>query len=71
MEYFEKLVRLNNVIVDDILSNPSFEVSDLEDISCRMNNLMDQLEFWIQQDNKERFCWELKEHINWVLENYS
>ena len=70
-EYIEKLVGLNHLIAEDILDNPEFSLEELENIQCRMSDLIDQLEFWTKQGNQDRFCYELKDYINWMLENYS
>jgi hypothetical protein len=70
-EYIKKLVAVNRVIAKDILENPLFEVEDLERVQARMDDLIDQLQFWTEQDNKERFLYELKDYINWILKEYS
>jgi hypothetical protein len=70
-EYLKKLVSVNKLIAEDLIKNPSFKIEDLERVKARMDTLIPQLEFWIKQDNKERFIYELKDYINWVLEQYS
>jgi hypothetical protein len=69
--YIAKLVHVNKLINEDILSNPSFEIEDLELVQEKMTELIDQLEFWHSQDNEERFCYELKQHLHWMIKNYS
>lgn len=70
-EYLKNLVSVNKLIAEDLIKNPSFKIEDLERVQARMDTLISQLEFWIEQDNKERFIYELKDYINWVLEEYS
>jgi hypothetical protein len=56
---------------EDILENDSFTEKDLNEVNEKMSALMDQLAFWAEQDNQFRFGYELKNHIQWVIENYS
>lgn len=70
-EYLKNLVSANKLIIGDLMKNPSFEIEDLERVQARMDTLISQLEFWMKQENKERFIYELKDYINWVLEEYS
>jgi hypothetical protein len=70
-EYIKNLIHANNLIGNDILNNDSFTEEDLTEVRDRIGVLIEQLEFWIEQDNSERFCYELKNHIQWMIENYS
>ena len=70
-EYIKNLINANNLISEDILNNDAFDVEDLELVRDRVASLMKQLNFWIEQDNSERFCYDLKNHIQWMLDNYS
>ena len=70
-EYIKNLINANNLIGDDILNNDSFTEEDLTEVRDRIAVLIEQLEFWVEQDNTERFCYELKNHIQWMLNNYS
>ena len=70
-EYIENLIEANNLLGEDILNNPSFNDKDLECIRDRISILISQLQFWMQQDNPHRFAYDLKDHINWLMENYS
>jgi len=70
-EYIKNLINANNLISEDILNNDAFDVEELELVRDRVDSLMDQLKFWIEQDNSERFCYDLKNHIQWMLDNYS
>ena len=69
--YVKRLAELSKLVGDDIVDNDTFSVEDLEAIRDRMGSLISQLEFWIEQDNEERFCYELKDYLNWVLKNYA
>jgi hypothetical protein len=70
-EYIKNLINANNLISEDILNNDCFDVEDLELVRDRVASLMGQLDFWIKQDNSKRFCYDLKNHIQWMLDNYS
>ena len=70
-EYIKNLINANNLIGNDILNNNSFTEEDLTEVRDRIGVLIEQLEFWIEQDNSERFCYELKNHIQWMIKNYS
>ena len=70
-DYIKNLVEANKLIAEDILSNPSFSVEELEEIRDKMSSLIEQLEFWAEQNNSNRFMYELKEYLNWIINNYS
>ncbi len=70
-QHIKNLISANKVLVEDVLTNDSFSIEEKEKIKDRLEILTEQLWFWTQQDNKERFCYELKDHINWMLRNYS
>lgn len=70
-EYIKNLINANNLIGNDILNNDSFTEEDLTQVRDRIGVLIEQLEFWVKQDNTERFCYELKNHIQWMIKNYS
>ena len=70
-KYILKLRNANNKIIGDILSNPSFSEEDLIEVRDRVGSLIEQLEFWREQNNFERYCYELKNHIQWMIKNYS
>lgn len=56
---------------EDILNNDSFSEKDLNEINEKISALIEQLAFWAEQDNQTRFGYELKNHIQWVIKNYS
>lgn len=67
----QNLIQANKVLAEDVLNNDSFTLQDKETIRDRLHDLTLQLAFWTKQDNKERFCYDLKDHIKWMLKNYS
>lgn len=70
-KYILNLRNANNKIIGDILSNPSFSEEDLIEVRDRVGALIEQLEFWREQNNFERYCYDLKNHIQWMIKNYS
>lgn len=69
-EYIKNLVSANKILNEGLL-DVDFDVVDLEYARDKLGQLIEQLEFWMEQDNAERFCYELKNHIQWMLDNYS
>ena len=69
-EYIKNLISANNLLHEDILNNDSFSEEDLVSISERMKTLIDQLNFWVEKDNSQRFIYELKSHIQWMLDTF-
>ena len=47
------------------------EVEDLELIQEKLGETIEQLTFWFDQNNEERFFYELKQYLQWVLEEFS
>ena len=70
-EYFRSLSEANKLIVDDILSNKSFTLEDLELIQSKMKQLIEQLEFWSNINNSQRFLLEYRNYLNWLIEEFS
>lgn len=70
-EYIKKLINANNLLSEDLLNNDSFTEEDLTEIRDRIGSLIEQLEFWMNEGNSKRFCYELKNHIQWMIKNYS
>lgn len=69
-EHIKNLVNANHLLHEDILNNDSFSVEELTLVSERMEILINQLTFWFEQDNSERFLYELKNHIQWMLDTF-
>jgi len=70
-EYIKNLLSANKMIGESVLSNDNFTEEELTEVKNRINTLIEQLEFWREQDNLKRFCYELKNHIQWMIKNYS
>ena len=70
-EYIKNLVNASKLIHEDIINNDSFSVEDLEVIQGRMTELYGNLEFFMNQGDAKRFVYELKNHIQWIIKNYS
>ena len=64
-----QLIQVNKSLSEDIINHSSVE--DLEMLQDKMTETIDQLMFWVEQDNDDRFFYELKNHIQWMLDNYS
>ena len=70
-EYIKNLINANNLISEDILNNDTFDVEDLELVRDRIDSLMEQLKKWINQYNYKRVFYDLKNNIQWMLDNNS
>lgn len=70
-EYIKNLVNASKLMHEDILNNDSFSVEELEVIQGRMTELHENLEFFMNQGDANRFIYELKNHLQWVIKNYS
>ena len=70
-DQIKNLISANKILMEDVLTNDSFTLQDKQDIAERLDILTKQLAFWMEENNKERFFYDLKKHINWMLKNYS
>lgn len=70
-EYIKNLINANKLIHEDILNNDSFAVEELEEIQNKMGELSENLGFFMRQGDANRFIYELKNHLQWVIKNYS
>ena len=70
-EYIKNLINANKLIHEDILNNDSFAVEELEEIQHKMGELFENLQFFMRQGDINRFIYELKNHLQWVIKNYS
>lgn len=70
-DQIKNLISANKILMEDVLTNDSFTIQDKQDIAERLDILIKQLAFWMEENNKERFFYDLKKHINWMLKNYS
>lgn len=67
----QNLINANKIILEDIISNKSFSVEEKDRVRDRLKILIQQLGFWTEQDNKDRFFYDLKDHVNWMLKSFS
>ena len=51
-------------VVDFSIDN--LEIDDLIEIKNKMENLIEQEEFWMKQENENRFVFELKNFLTWL-----
>lgn len=65
------LIKANKILTEDIIENESFSLEDKELLRERLCILIDQLSFWTQQDNLERFAYDLRDQINWIIQNFA
>jgi hypothetical protein len=70
-EHIKSIVDANILIIEDMLNNGNLSVEELQRVSNRMGDLIENLSFWFEQNNSDRFFYELKIYLNWLLENYS
>ena len=70
-EYIKNLVNASKLIHEDIINNDSFSADELEVIQDRMTDLHNNLEFFMERGDANRFVYELKNHLQWVIKNYS
>ena len=70
-ESIKALVSANKLILDDIINSGNFSIEELELVSNKTGDLIENLAFWLDQDNSDRFFYELKNYLNWLLENFS
>lgn len=70
-EHIKSIVDANKLIIEDMLNNGNLSIEELQRVSNRMGDLIENLSFWFEQNNSDRFFYELKTYLNWLLENYS
>ena len=70
-EYIKNLVNASKLMHEDIINNDSFSAKELEIVQDRMTELHKNLEFFMDQGDANRFIYELKNHLQWIIKNYS
>ena len=65
----EKLVSANKTLCEEIMKIG--ELEDLELLQDKLSETIHQLTFWVEQNNEDRFFYELKKYTEWVINNYS
>ncbi len=68
---YEERVKKTMQAIDLMYENIGDELSveQLEKVQFRHQLLIDQAQFWLTQDNQDRFLYDLKDFGNWLL-NY-
>jgi hypothetical protein len=66
-ERVEKTMQAINLMYENI--GDELSVEQLEKVQFRHQLLIDQSQFWLTQDNQDRFLYDLKDFGNWLL-NY-
>ena len=54
-----------NLMYDNL--GDEMTIEDLENIQSRHQTLIEQSIFWLAQDNKERYIYDLKDFANWLF----
>ena len=70
-KYIKNLANASLLIHEDILNNDSFSIEELEEIQNKMGDLYESLQFFMERGDVNRFIYELKNHLQWVIKNYS
>ena len=61
----EKTMQAINLMYENIGDDMSIE--QLEEIKNRHETLIEQSAFWLNQDNKERYLYDLKDFATWLF----
>ena len=61
----EKTMQAINLMYENI--GDEMSVSQLEEIRDRHQILIEQSAFWLDQDNKERYLYDLKDFATWLF----
>jgi len=61
----EKTMQAINLMYENI--GDEMSVSQLEEIRDRHQTLIEQSTFWLSQDNKERYLYDLKDFATWLF----
>ena len=61
----EKTMNAINLMYENIGDDMS--VQQLEEIRDRHQTLIEQSAFWLTQDNKDRYLYDLKDFANWLF----
>jgi hypothetical protein len=70
-EQIKELMGANQILVENVFSDESFAQEDREQVRDKIHLLTLQLAFWVDENNEERFFYDLKDHVNWMLKNFS
>ena len=66
----EEIVRLTqrlNQIIDTAIEENYFGQAELEEIQVQMVGLIEQGNFWLKQENRPRFIYDLRNFLTWLI----
>ena len=66
----QNLIKANKVLLQNALANNSFSEEDKNAIYDRIYIVRQQLRFWEEEDDRERYVYDLKDQIRWMLRNF-
>ena len=64
------LLKASSSLINKAFSSESVTDADKEIITDHLLLLSEQLGFWALRKNKQRFYYDLKDHIRWMLKKY-
>ena len=70
-ELIQDFMRIQNMVHEDILANDSFDKEDLTLIRDHLDDMIQNIEFHKKNNNLKRVIYELKNHMRWIMNNYS
>ena len=72
-EKLKKLESVLSIMIEELTRltiEEDFELPELIKIRNRVSNTINQLDFWMERGNSQRFYEELKSQVEWVIKNY-
>ena len=66
----DEIVKLTNQIheiIDVAVAESYFGAEELESIQSQMGDLIRQGVFWLKQENHQRFVYDLKNFLKWLI----
>jgi hypothetical protein len=70
----KNIQKAHKILMDDLsslCSQDEFPLIELMKIHSKLLGTIEQLNFWGERDNPQRFYEELKSHVAWIIKNYS
>lgn len=64
------LLKSNDVLTKKFFAKKNLSEDDQKIFCDQFTIVSDQLLFWTIQGNKERFLYDLKDHVRWMLKKY-
>ena len=66
VEEINELIGNINYIMDEGIKGINFSVEHLEEIQRHMKLIIEQGIFWLQQQNTERYIYDLRNFLTWL-----